>query len=468
MSENMVNGFNINGVPIPYNYDSLGNKLEKTSIAREYSNTDTYDVDDYVIYNGKMYRCKREISVGESFDSTKWIECSIGPELNYIKKFVGFSEEAKYALLNLLAHVAYTDEHGQDYYDALEAALYPPADLVSISAVFAQEQTVVYDTDSLDVLKPMLTVTAHYSDETSATVATYTLSGTLTVGTSTITVSYGGKTTTFDVMVEEQPPFGIFVPGSVVRSQYINNDGSIASATANSGYFGDYIKVVRGSYWFAYLNAPVKTSGQNAGESAANWRVSEYDQNKAFIKQTQYAYSVGGQTVELYYMARTHVFDSNTKFVRLGWYDQNSTTSVPSFDIEDGTIVENLAMEIGDIDSSTGQNKTGTTRIRTTDYIAAQGSMSFSGCPLADSWTELSHEAGYAFRCYDSSKNFVGSLTNSGSLFQNDIESVALPNGTAFVRIIMQKDQSAFRTDFYYNVNHLITINGVKYCVVGS
>lgn len=376
--------------------------------------------------------------------------------------------EVKEALLDCFANVAWATEDGQQYYDALESALYPPAELESISAVFEQGETVIYDTDSLDDLKPMLTVTAHYTDGTSAEVTTYTLSGTLEEGTSTITVSYGGKTTTFDVTVEEQPPFGIFVPESVIRGQYIDDGGSIASATENSGYFGEYIKVVRGSYWFAYLNAPVRTSGQNAGESVANWRVSEYDQNKVFIKQTQYAYSVGGQTVELNYMARTHVFDSNTKFVRLGWYDQNSTTSVPSFDIEDGTDVGNLVMEVGDIDSSTGQNKTGNTRIRTSGYIAMEGSVSFSGCPFADSWADFSHAAGYAFRCYDSSKAFLGSLTSVGGLFQSDIESVALPSGTAFVRIFMQKDQSAFRTDFYHNVNHLITINGTKYCVVGS
>lgn len=86
MPENiMVNGFNINGNSVPYNYDSLGNKLEKTSIAREYSNIETYNVNEYVIYNGKMYRCKQKILVGESFDPTKWDECSVGAELSYIK-----------------------------------------------------------------------------------------------------------------------------------------------------------------------------------------------------------------------------------------------------------------------------------------------------------------------------------------------------------------------------------------------
>ena len=49
-----------------------------------------------------------------------------------------------------------------------------------------------------------IVVTAHYSDGTSETVTGYTLSGTLTEGTSTITVSYGGKTDTFDVTVTPQ------------------------------------------------------------------------------------------------------------------------------------------------------------------------------------------------------------------------------------------------------------------------
>lgn len=115
----------------------------------------------------------------------------------------GLSDEAKLALLALLQKVAYIDDDGQDYYDALEAALYPvdpPASLSYITAVYEQDRP-VYDTDSLDVVKLDLVVTAHYSDGTSEVVTNYTLSGTLTAGTSTITVSYGGKTATFTVTV---------------------------------------------------------------------------------------------------------------------------------------------------------------------------------------------------------------------------------------------------------------------------
>ena len=119
----------------------------------------------------------------------------------------GVSEDLKVALLQIAQKVAYIDEDGQDYYDALYDALYPPAPpatLVSISAVYTQSGT-VYDTDTLDSLKADLVVTAHYDDSTSAVVTTYTLSGTLTAGTSTITVSYSGKTTTFTVTVTANP-----------------------------------------------------------------------------------------------------------------------------------------------------------------------------------------------------------------------------------------------------------------------
>jgi len=112
----------------------------------------------------------------------------------------GLTEDVKQALLQIAAKVAYIDADGQDYYDALEGALYPPAGLESISAVYTQSGT-VYNTDTLDSLKSDLVVTAHYSDQTTETVTTYVLSGTLTVGTSTITVTYGGKTTTFNVTV---------------------------------------------------------------------------------------------------------------------------------------------------------------------------------------------------------------------------------------------------------------------------
>lgn len=112
-----------------------------------------------------------------------------------------FHDYIKQALLNLLAHVAYTDANGQQYYNELQAAMYMLAGVTSITAVFDQGQNVIYDTDDLDTLRQYLTVTAEYEDGTSGTTNAYILSGTLTVGTSEITVSYGGQTATFEVTV---------------------------------------------------------------------------------------------------------------------------------------------------------------------------------------------------------------------------------------------------------------------------
>lgn len=134
-----------------------------------------------------------------------------------ISELGGLSDDVKQALLQIAAKVAYTDDDGQDYYDALEAALYPQATLVSISAVYTQSGT-VYDTDTLDSLKADLVVTATYDDSTTETVTAYTLSGTLTEGTSTITVAYGGKTTAFTVTVTQAPLWDFTNGYSVVKA----------------------------------------------------------------------------------------------------------------------------------------------------------------------------------------------------------------------------------------------------------
>lgn len=111
----------------------------------------------------------------------------------------GLSTDAKIALMNCFEHVAWIDDQGQTYYDTLHDALFQT--LTSITAVFTQGSTIIYDTQALDDLRQYLTVTATYNDGTESRVYDYTLSGTLTAGTSTITVTYQGLTTTFNVTV---------------------------------------------------------------------------------------------------------------------------------------------------------------------------------------------------------------------------------------------------------------------------
>lgn len=165
-------------------------------------------------------------------DGTQITAQSLQVQINELRDIIesggsGLTDGAKQALLNCLAHVAWIDEDGQDYYDALESALYPPVNLTSISCVYTQSGT-VYDTDSLDSLKSDLVVTAHYDDSSTQTVTTYTLSGSLTVGTSTITVAYGGKTTTFNVTVTEYQDYP-----SDYTWLYKSQDGVLLSARSD-------------------------------------------------------------------------------------------------------------------------------------------------------------------------------------------------------------------------------------------
>ena len=92
--------------------------------------------------------------------------------------------------------------------DLIEGEIYEvkaPAVQIGISAVFTQGDTTIYEGLSVDSLKSMLVVTKVYNDNTTEVTNDYTLSGTLTVGTSTITVSNGTFTATFNVTVSEMP-----------------------------------------------------------------------------------------------------------------------------------------------------------------------------------------------------------------------------------------------------------------------
>lgn len=115
----------------------------------------------------------------------------------------GMTATVKSALLDLFQHVAYVDGNGQQYYDALYDAFNPVLNVECITVAFDPGTAVIYNTYELAQLKPYLTVTAHFDDDTTAVVNDYTLSGTLATGTSAITATYGGKSAIFTVNVVE-------------------------------------------------------------------------------------------------------------------------------------------------------------------------------------------------------------------------------------------------------------------------
>lgn len=225
-------------------------------IAPAYDAESTYDVGEYVLYNGSCYRCTTAITTAEAWTAAHWTEVTVGEELEaanaelagmhtatasdegkaLLAKTVsggkvtewefgeagggeGMSDAAIEALLDCFEHVAWIDDRGPELYEALRAALYGLP--TSITASYTQSGT-VYAGSSLDSLKPDLVVVAGYPNGTSRTVTDYTLSGSLSTGTSTITVTYEGLTDTFDVTVTASLPL-YTINGSDLSIRALNN-----------------------------------------------------------------------------------------------------------------------------------------------------------------------------------------------------------------------------------------------------
>ncbi len=114
---------------------------------------------------------------------------------------IGISESVKIALLSCFKKVAWVDELGQTYYDALETALYE-ADYPRIVASFSPGSRTIYIDEGLAVLPQYLTVKYQASRDSADVIipsTDYMLSGALSAGDSVIRVSYNDLSTTFIV-----------------------------------------------------------------------------------------------------------------------------------------------------------------------------------------------------------------------------------------------------------------------------
>ena len=139
--------------------------------------------------------------------------------------------------------------------------------LTGIEAVYTQSGT-VYDTATLDDLEDDLVVTGTYDDSSTETITDYTLSGTLAEGTSTITVSYGGKTTTFTVTVTVTP----VVPSGYTSKDYVQSSGN--------AYIDTGIKEIPGTtsgFWGKFAVSAVSVNKDLWGyQGTASGQVSSY------------------------------------------------------------------------------------------------------------------------------------------------------------------------------------------------
>lgn len=183
----------------------------------------------------------------------------------------GLTDAIKAALLTIADKCGYKDGNGDTYYQALYDAFYPPADLDHITAVYTQSGT-VYDTASLDDLKPDLVVTAYFDDSTSRVLnaSEYVLSGTLTEGTSTITVTYGDKTTAFTVTVSVYSTSPVIATEGVCWSKTAPNTVSKAGFGVTQWYEYEFTQEILESsaYWNA-TNEYMDTAGWSGAKFIA-------------------------------------------------------------------------------------------------------------------------------------------------------------------------------------------------------
>lgn len=239
--------------------DGFARDLIPRSTAPTFLSSTSYAVGDYVYYQGSLYRCTTAhtgtwvashftaVTIGSELKAK---EASLQSEIDDVKsdlsdlaeeveKHSGLSDEAKTALLNCFAHVAWTDEHGQDYYDALEASLYD--DYPKITATFNSGTNVIYTDDSLDTLKQYLTVKYYESkSSTGETIPTtdYTLFGQLSEGDNTVGVEYDEYRATFIVNAVDFYNISTWDFANASELNMIRNDFyAYSSYTVSSGVY---------------------------------------------------------------------------------------------------------------------------------------------------------------------------------------------------------------------------------------
>lgn len=151
-----------------------------------------------------------------------------------------------------------------------------------------------------------ITVTAHYSDGSTATVTDYTLSGEIAEGSNTITVSYGGMTATFTVtgIVEDDgPPLDIailteeFVVGAISNSSPYINSTSISRLS----YVGTAVAVSAGK---TYVVTPTYSVEAHDLKYGVQYADKELVDTSATVSSTTKIDS-GWQTAESYTVTPT-------------------------------------------------------------------------------------------------------------------------------------------------------------------
>lgn len=84
-----VTGFLVDNTVQKYNYESLENYNTP-----DFSTSSTYQVGDYVMYQGKLYKCTTAIITGGAWDSTKWSLAILSDDVAELKSAIEVSSSS--------------------------------------------------------------------------------------------------------------------------------------------------------------------------------------------------------------------------------------------------------------------------------------------------------------------------------------------------------------------------------------
>ena len=274
--------------------------------------------------------------------------------------------------------------------------------LTSITATYNQGSTVIYPSTSLDSLKANLTVVANYSDSTTATITDYVLSGTLSVGTSSVTVTYNGKTTTFNVTVIEEPTL------NSITAVYTQGDTTIYPSSSLDSLKSNL----------------VVTANYSDNSSAA---ITDYSLSGTL--------TVGTSVITVTYGEKTTTFDVIVS--------EEDTSSLPyaencisMFNFSSSNVAENSVIDLSGNNSTCALNDI----IQNADSIETKGAPSSSCAVINNVETVSSNTPSTTIIDYlfDASKKIIGCFYGSG---------LYLEIATTAVKIFYTNFNYTFKTD---------------------
>ena len=265
----------------------------------------------------------------------------------------------KSAIYTILNNVAFANDDGYSSQLAVIQAWASNLILMSISASFSQGGHQVYTTDSLNSLKPYLTVTATYDDSSTAVIPSndYVLSGTLTEGTSTITVTYQGKTATFQVVVSVSPYLYILPSAFTSDGTSRIDTGFMFEKSKTYTILIDVTPTVHNvsTPMLIFSNRKTKTASAYLGLGRQNklvWGIGISYGNGINVNENQVLRS-----------AMVIVIDSNgdssaTNYYKVGSGSIESKSNTYTGDMTSSSVVQNIVL--GDLTGSSAVGFTGT------------------------------------------------------------------------------------------------------------